>query len=72
MRDIVRAIELGIQALEFKKINILIGGSLGGMQAMELLYNRQFEVEKAIILALLIKRPPIVVLLTRLQDKLYI
>ncbi|MBR7508338.1 hypothetical protein KC216_20970, partial [Mycobacterium tuberculosis] len=41
----------GIQALEFKKINILIGGSLGGMQAMELLYNRQFEVEKAIILA---------------------
>ena len=51
MRDIVRAIELGIQALEFKKINILIGGSLGGMQAMELLYNRQFEVEKAIILA---------------------
>ncbi len=51
LRDIVRAIELGIQALEFKKINILIGGSLGGMQAMELLYNRQFEVEKAIILA---------------------
>ena len=46
LRDIVRAIELGIQALEFKKINILIGGSLGGMQAMELLYNRQFEVEK--------------------------
>ncbi|OHO72631.1 homoserine acetyltransferase [Staphylococcus sp. HMSC036D05] len=51
LRDIVKAIEKGIQALGFKKINILIGGSLGGMQAMELLYNNQFHVDKAIILA---------------------
>ncbi|PXA58286.1 alpha/beta fold hydrolase, partial [Staphylococcus pseudintermedius] len=51
LRDIVRANERGIQALGYDKINILIGGSLGGMQAMELLYNQQFEVDKAIILA---------------------
>ena len=51
LRDIVKAIEKGIQALGFKRINILIGGSLGGMQAMELLYNNQFHVDKAIILA---------------------
>ena len=29
----------------------LIGASLGGMQAMELLYNNQFQIDKAIILA---------------------
>lgn len=51
LRDIVKAIELGIETLGYRKINILIGGSLGGMQAMELLYNRKFEVEKAVILA---------------------
>ncbi|QLK85216.1 alpha/beta fold hydrolase [Staphylococcus sp. 17KM0847] len=51
VRDIVRAIELGIKALGFTKIDVLIGASLGGMQAMELLYNRQFEVDKAVILA---------------------
>lgn len=51
LRDIVKAIEKGIQSLGFKRINILIGGSLGGMQAMELLYNNQFHVDKAIILA---------------------
>lgn len=51
LRDIVRANELGIRALGYDKINILIGGSLGGMQAMELLYNQQFQVDKAIILA---------------------
>lgn len=51
LRDIVKAIELGIHALGFNKINILIGGSLGGMQVMELLYNHQFEVDKAVILA---------------------
>ena len=33
------------------KLIFLIEGSLGGMQAMELLYNRRFEVDKAIILA---------------------
>jgi len=51
LRDIVRAIELGIETLGFEKINILIGGSLGGMQAIELLYNCKFDVEKAVILA---------------------
>lgn len=51
LRDIVKAIELGIKALGFTKIDILIGGSLGGMQVMELLYNHQFEVDKAVILA---------------------
>jgi len=51
LRDIVRAIELGIETLGHQKINILIGGSLGGMQAVELLYNRKFVVEKAVILA---------------------
>ncbi len=51
LRDIVRAIELGIETLGFERINILIGGSLGGMQAIELLYNRKFNVEKAVILA---------------------
>ena len=30
LRDIVKAIELGIKALGFTKIDILIGGSLGG------------------------------------------
>jgi homoserine O-acetyltransferase len=42
---------LGIKALGFTKIDILIGGSLGGMQVMELLYNHRFEVDKAVILA---------------------
>ncbi|MCU5746448.1 alpha/beta fold hydrolase family protein [Staphylococcus sp. SQ8-PEA] len=51
LRDIVRAIELGIKTLGYERINVLIGGSLGGMQAQELLYNRQFQVDKAIILA---------------------
>ena len=51
LRDIVRAIELGIETLGFERINILIGGSLGGMQSIELLYNRKFNVEKAVILA---------------------
>ncbi|WP_145424144.1 alpha/beta fold hydrolase, partial [Staphylococcus hominis] len=51
LRDIVKAIEKGIKALDFDKINILIGASLGGMQAMELLYNNQFQIDKAIILA---------------------
>lgn len=51
LRDIVRANELGIKALGYDKIHILIGGSLGGMQVMELLYRQQFEVDKAIILA---------------------
>lgn len=51
LRDVTKAIELGIQALGFNKINILIGGSLGGMQVMELLYNRRFVVDKAVILA---------------------
>ena len=51
LRDIVKAIEKGIKALGFEKINILIGASLGGMQAMELLYNNQFQIDKAIILA---------------------
>lgn len=51
LRDVVRAIEKGIQALGYKKINILIGGSLGGMQVMELLYNHKFQVDKAVILA---------------------
>ena len=51
LRDIVRAIERGVKALGFKHIAILIGGSLGGMQVQELLYNRQFQVEKAVILA---------------------
>src|SRR5699024_4455833 len=51
LRDIVRAIELGIEHLGFERINILIGGSLGGMQAVELLYNRKFDVDKAVILA---------------------
>lgn len=51
LRDIVKTIEKGIKALDFDKINILIGASLGGMQAMELLYNNQFQIDKAIILA---------------------
>ena len=51
LRDIVRAIEVGIEALGYSRIDILIGGSLGGMQTMELLYNRKFEVNKAVILA---------------------
>ncbi len=51
MRDIARALEKGIEALGFRKINVLIGGSLGGMQALELLYRHKFEVEKAVILA---------------------
>lgn len=51
LRDIVNAIELGIQTLGFDRISILIGGSLGGMQALELLYNHKFEVDKAVILA---------------------
>jgi len=51
LRDIVHAIELGIKTLGFDRINILIGGSLGGMQALELLYNHKFEVDKAVILA---------------------
>ena len=51
LRDIVRALEKGIEALGFNKIDILIGGSLGGMQALELLYNRRFQVDKAVILA---------------------
>ena len=51
LRDIVRAIEIGIETLGFEHINILIGGSLGGMQAIELLYNRKFNVDKAVILA---------------------
>ncbi|UXR78355.1 MULTISPECIES: alpha/beta fold hydrolase [unclassified Staphylococcus] len=51
MRDIVRAIELGVKALGYTEIDILIGASLGGMQVMELLYNRQFHVKKAVILA---------------------
>ncbi|MBO1198253.1 alpha/beta fold hydrolase [Staphylococcus simiae] len=51
LRDIVRANELGIEALGYDHINILIGGSLGGMQAMEMLYNQRFTVDKAIILA---------------------
>lgn len=51
LRDVVRALEVGTKALGFSHIDILIGGSLGGMQAMELLYNRQFDVKKAVILA---------------------
>src|SRR5699024_11734749 len=51
LRDIVNAIELGIQTVGFDLISILIGGSLGGMQALELLYNHKFEVDKAVILA---------------------
>ncbi|MBI5974979.1 homoserine O-acetyltransferase MetX [Staphylococcus canis] len=51
MRDIVRAIELGLKALGFEKIDVLIGASLGGMQVLELLYNQTFEVKKAVILA---------------------
>ncbi|WP_436855479.1 homoserine O-acetyltransferase MetX [Staphylococcus caeli] len=51
LRDIVHAIELGIETLGFEKIHILIGGSLGGMQTLELLYNQKFEVDKAVILA---------------------
>lgn len=51
MRDIVKAIEMGIEALGFEKIDVLIGASLGGMQALELLYNQKFEVKKAAILA---------------------
>ncbi|GAB0226864.1 hypothetical protein JPSP7_17600 [Staphylococcus pseudintermedius] len=51
LRDIVRALEKGIEALGHQKIDILIGGSLGGMQVMELLYNQKFEVKKAVILA---------------------
>ncbi|EKU48154.1 homoserine O-acetyltransferase MetX [Staphylococcus massiliensis] len=51
IRDIVRAIEIGISHLGFKTIDILIGASLGGMQAIELLYNNQFNVKKAVILA---------------------
>ncbi|PTG91545.1 homoserine acetyltransferase [Staphylococcus chromogenes] len=51
IRDIVRAIELGLQALQFEKIEVLIGASLGGMQVMELLYNQKFIVKKAVILA---------------------
>ncbi|PHK50068.1 homoserine O-acetyltransferase MetX [Staphylococcus edaphicus] len=51
LRDIVRAIEIGIETLGFERIHILIGGSLGGMQTIELLYNRKFDVDKAVILA---------------------
>ncbi|ATH61510.1 alpha/beta fold hydrolase [Staphylococcus pasteuri] len=51
LRDIVRALEKGIAALGFNKIDILIGGSLGGMQALEFLYNQRFPVNKAVILA---------------------
>ena len=47
----MRALEKGIEALGHQKIDILIGGSLGGMQVMELLYNQKFEVKKAVILA---------------------
>ena len=72
LRDIVKAIELGIHALGFNKINILIGGSLGGMQVMELLYNHQFEVDKAVILAELIRRHHIVVLSMKLHEKRFI
>ncbi|PNZ34139.1 homoserine O-acetyltransferase MetX [Staphylococcus lutrae] len=51
LRDIVRALEMGIAALGYQQIDVLIGGSLGGMQVMELLYNQKFNVKKAIILA---------------------
>ncbi|UEX90119.1 homoserine O-acetyltransferase MetX [Staphylococcus ratti] len=51
IRDIVRAIELGLNALKFEKIEVLIGASLGGMQVLELLYNQKFTVKKAVILA---------------------
>lgn len=51
LRDNVKAIKKGIQALGYRKINILIGGSLGGIQVMEMLYNNKFQVDKAIILA---------------------
>ena len=51
LRDLVRAIEKGLEALDYSRINIVIGGSLGGMQTLELLYNRRFEIDKAVILA---------------------
>ena len=51
LRDIARAIAQGIQAFGFNNIDILIGGSLGGMQAMEILYSQTFNVKKAVILA---------------------
>lgn len=57
LRDIVKATEKGIQALGYRKINILIGGSLGGMQVMEMLYSNKFQVDKAIILAATDKTP---------------
>lgn len=55
IRDIVRAIELGLQALQFETIEVLIGASLGGMQVLELLYNQKFKVKKAVILASTVK-----------------
>lgn len=51
LRDIARAITRGIQSFNFNTIDVLIGGSLGGMQVMEILYSGTFNVKKAVILA---------------------
>lgn len=51
MRDVARANILGLKQFGYEKIDVLIGGSLGGMQTLEMLYDGSFEVKKAVILA---------------------
>ncbi|WP_239734615.1 alpha/beta fold hydrolase [Mammaliicoccus sp. G-M28] len=51
MRDISKANILALKHFGYEKIDVLIGGSLGGMQTLEMLYDGSIEVKKAVILA---------------------
>lgn len=51
MRDVTKANILALKHFGYEKIDVLIGGSLGGMQSLEILYDGSIEVKKAVILA---------------------
>lgn len=51
MRDVTKANILALKKIGYQKIDVLIGGSLGGMQTLEMLYDGSIEVKKAVILA---------------------
>lgn len=51
MRDVTKANMLALKHFGYEKIDVLIGGSLGGMQSLEILYDGSIEVKKAVILA---------------------
>ncbi len=38
-----------MKGVGLEKIKMVIGGSVGGMEGMELVYNNEFEMEKGII-----------------------